>query len=180
MKKVKSINNSQQLPVVTKEQGSKYVDFCDYKQLPVSESNLKELAKRLELWAITDDDALKFKQFLVRERVCWDSFYRWMEKSPELKRAHALALDAIGNRREVGAIKRSYDSGMVRSSMPIYDKDWTTMEEWRGKITQEQNKDNEQKVVIIERFPETLEVKSRRSPEEVANDAVARTKNGHR
>lgn len=179
MKKDKSIKNTEQLPVVTKVDTGEYVEFDDWRGIPVSSSYLANLADKLIVWAVTDNDADKLNEFYVTEKIHKKSFYRWMEKSNALKRAHELAMMAIGNRREKNGLRRIYDSGMISKSMPIYDEDWKALEEWRSKMTKEENAGNEQKVVIIEKFPDSPEVKPKRTPEEVAAAVVSKTKNGH-
>jgi hypothetical protein len=127
-----------------------YFDLGCFKQRPVSERYIDRLAEELVKWARDDEEALKLSQFLIKNGIGDSDFYRFLDRNAKLKQAHAFALEAIGNRREIGALKRKLDSNMVFASMPHYDKDWRYLTEWKAKLKDAQERGH---VFTIEMSP---------------------------
>lgn len=113
-----------------------YDDMFTLRQTPVSKDYLLKFALEWVNWAMTDEDALKLTQFYVLKGIHNFSVERWMKRCPELQRAHDWALMIIGNRREIGAIKKIYDSAMIRTTMCMYDTQWKELEEWRARLSE--------------------------------------------
>jgi len=110
-----------------------------FRQIPVSQDYLKHLACELAYWADTNEDALVFSEFFHdrKPRIPKQSFYEWVKKNQFLADAHKYALEAIGNRREKGALKKKLDANTVIKSMPIYSEEWKELNEWYGKMKTE-------------------------------------------
>lgn len=124
----------------------------------MTDIGLRRLGKDLTQWALNDDDALTIRQFFNERGIGEHSVQLWQEKSPEFKAACKLAMSAIGTRREIGGIKKKFDSNFVSSSMAHYLKEYKALAEWRAALRQKEEAKNETKVVVIERYPSTPEV----------------------
>lgn len=135
-----------------------YFDAASYKRTPMTDIGLKKLGRDLTQWALHDDDALTIRQFFNERGMGDNSIEKWQKKSPEFKAACKLAMSAIGTRREIGGIKKKFDSNFVSSSMAHYLKEYKALAEWRSALRDKADAKNETKVVIIERFPSTPEV----------------------
>jgi len=129
-----------------------YTDLFTFKKVPISEAYIDRLATELLDWALNNDDALKMSQFYLGKGISYHSFSRWLKRSKNLEEAHNSALKLLGNRREIGAIKKKYDTSMIATMMPKYDEDWKEVIEWRSKL-KEQEASNETKIVVIEKAP---------------------------
>jgi hypothetical protein len=150
----KAKKNSIESSKVAKKTFFDYLDTFTFKMKPISEDSLDKLAEELVRWAVNDDDALKLSQFYIKHGFYDSDFYNWCARNKNLEIAHKTAMIAIGNRREIGAIKRKYDSGTINTSMSIYDKQWKELAEWKANLNKEKEQ-VEQKIIVIERFPES-------------------------
>ena len=149
------------LPKLAKIAYDEYRDMTSFRVKPVSDHFIDKLAQALVSWACDNEDALKLTQFFIQRRIDISYLYRWEQRSENLKMAHEFALMCIGARREIGALKRKYDAGIVASTMAHYDKSWKELEEWRAKLRNKELEDNKTMVVVMERFPEIDSVPAR-------------------
>ena len=101
-----------------------YLDLYTFETKPVTNRFLDMLADKYKNWVVMHEDALIFTEFLEEQYLCTDSFYSWMEKSPNLKRAHKYVLMVLGNRRERGAINKSMDGNFISKTHGHYSEVW--------------------------------------------------------
>lgn len=119
-----------------------YTDLFTFKRKPISYAFVERIAEELVTWAREDDEALKLSQFYLAKGVPHSTFKKLVNDHPALKIARDSAMQFIGNRREIGALKKKLDSGMISSQMAKYDKSWWTLEEKRAELrARTQNKD---------------------------------------
>jgi hypothetical protein len=156
----KKINHSmriaQNIPVVFED----YRDMQTMEMKPCSGLFLERLAEDMTKWVDESEDNLVISQFFHSRKINVQNLYRWLPKSESLREAHSYVMARLGSRREVGALKKEYDSGMVRTTMPHYDKVWKDLEEWRSKLREPTESGD--KVVVIERFPDVPSVPERK------------------
>lgn len=128
----------------------------------ITNKMMDDLGKELVEWAEHNPDALKLKQFYGQKGIGEKKFNEWCTKFPDLAEHRDQAKMHIGNRREVGALRRELDTGMVIWMMPQYDQDWDDQLVRRESL---KNKDGEKggetKIVCVgfEKFPDCPEVK---------------------
>lgn len=145
-----------------------YMDTFTFKMKPMSIEGIERIAAELVNWARNNDDALKIAQFWNDKGINHQDFYRWMEWSPALKSAHEITMSILGTRREIGAIQKKFDTGMISFTMPFYDKNWKDNVEWRSSLKAKEaaEQNNETKIVIMERIPDSPLVPSKPKKEE--------------
>jgi len=132
-----------------------YLNMFTFKQTPISTDYLLHYALEWVNWALTDDDALTMEGFHIKKGVQSFTVSRWCQRSPELKQAHDHVMEIIGDRREKGAINRKYDSGMIRTTMPMYKAKWRELEEWRAQLSEKIASAGGLKVVELEKFADS-------------------------
>ena len=110
-----------------------YLDMFSLRERPVSDRWLDNLAVELIKWAINNSEALKLTQFYQERGIGSNDVKRWIGRNENFARAHSFARGIIGDRREIGAIKRIYDPSMIRAMQAYYDEDYKVQEEWRIK-----------------------------------------------
>jgi hypothetical protein len=139
-------------PAKPKYMYDEYYDYFTFKMRPVSDQWIDALAHELLDWATTNDNAFKITQFYHMKGIGSDDIKRWRERNKNLDVAYVRALEMLGNRREIGAIKGKLKEGIVLSSMPMYDKKWKSLAEWRAAL---RNKSEEEKTVkvLLEHIP---------------------------
>ena len=133
-KPFKTIENNTENQKAATKVIDQYRDIFTWRERPVSEAFIERLASDLARWAIEDDDALKLTQFIHAKGICSQTFYRWAKKHHSLGMAKDVALEAIGCRREIGAIKNKYNAKVIMSQMAKYDSSWWKLEEKRAQL----------------------------------------------
>ncbi len=129
-----------------------YRDMFTFRMTPISPEGIEKVAQELLDWAMNNNDALKVTQFYHKKGLSGTTVARWKELSPSFNEAHGEAKAIIGNRREIGGLKKDFDSGIVRTSMPIYDKSWRKNEEWRSTLNKEKPTEGGTKIIIMEKY----------------------------
>lgn len=142
-----------------------YYNFNTFRLMPVSQSTLERLRDNAIKWAISDNNALKIKQFLILNGITPGTWTRWKDKYPEIKEAHEVMLTAIGNRREVGLITRKFDPGSTMKSMIVYDEEWKHIGEWWANLSQKESIGGGQQIVVIEKIADSPLVPIRKEEE---------------
>lgn len=152
-----------------------YFDMFEYKNKPVSDRFKEHLSRKLLDWAVNDDNAYKLSQFWIKEGIPPSDAERWRQNNEHIRRSYEIALLAIGNRRELGGLKKDLDSGMVKHTMPQYDKGWKDLAEWQSKLKEEAAGNGGTQIVVLDRIPDSDLVPSKLTPEEVAEKVNKRT-----
>lgn len=118
-------------------------------------STLDRYCKEIVEWARVTEDAIKIQQWLALKGISYDKWNDWCGKYPKLQRAHNSAKMHIGNRRELGAITRKFDSGNTMFMMPAYDPQWENMLRLRAEIAEKKDNQKAPGWVIIEKAATT-------------------------
>ncbi len=118
-------------PVKAKDNSYHYDDYyCinSFKRKPVSDIYLDAFAKRMREWPDKPtnkdedgDEPLRVDQFLALEGITYPDLYRWEKRHEGVRQAYAYLLMRLGRRREIGALKKKYDAGMVARTQWKYD-----------------------------------------------------------
>jgi len=116
---------------ITRVTADLYKDLFFPRPYPLNDTFVERLAADLVHWALEDNDALVLVDFLHARKLHSKTFWEWTEKYPILKEANAIAKQAIGSRREKGAIKGKYNPAMIMSQQAKYDASWKELEAWR-------------------------------------------------
>ena len=142
-------------------------DTFQFKEQPVSEQYILEVGKKLIEWAKVTEDALKVSQFCTLMDIHITDIARWRKRVPKMELAFRQATQIIGDRREIGGLKKNLDSGMISQTMAHYDQDWKDLAEWKSKLSKDESESKGNVTIVMERFPDSKIVPSR-TPEEVA------------
>lgn len=133
--------------IVTKKHSTK-------KKVRARCSNWEEAtADALREWAMKDDSYL-IEDFYSLRNIPPTTFYAGVKRNKYLKDAHEFALIRCGSRREHKCIKENLNINTVAAfALPHYFKRWRDQLEWRAELkNKEDQKDNKQKIVVIEKF----------------------------
>lgn len=141
-----------------------YYDWKIQAKTPITEKRMNDIAKELYEWARDCSTAYKVSQFFTTKGIGSTTWEGWVDKFEVIREAHKEAVRMIGDRREIGAIEKRLEPGMIASSMAHYDKAWKRLAEWRASLRNDKNEENQQKIVV-------MEVYNKKSPEEVAMEA---------
>ena len=162
----------EQNAVSVKKSEVKIVYLDEWKNFTTHEKNLlttgtaERLARELVAWARGDENALKVSQFLEMNGISRRTWNRWVQKYEVFSDAYDYALMCIGNRREVGVMTRKFDSQSTSFMMLHYDEDWREAMSMKAKLSSPEGLSTGQKFVVLEKYPDSPMVPTRRSESE--------------
>lgn len=111
-----------------------YFDAYEYKENVISDRGLDMMGKALVRWALEDEDALKLRFFFSQKGIGSGDIKRWRRRNKRFNAAYELAKTIIGDKREIGALKRKLDTALVLRTMRLYDDEYNKwlkkLEEW--------------------------------------------------
>ena len=128
--------------------------FCmkEMQPKPVTMNFLKLMAEMLIEW-VNDEDVVTFNEFFQYAHIGSGTFHNYVDRCPELKRAHAYALDVLGGRREAGAMRRRLDTNAVWKCQYQYGKNYKDAMEYAAKLAKKEDMDEGgTKIVLIEKM----------------------------
>jgi hypothetical protein len=108
---------------------------------PVSDTFLDKFCEDLMSWSF-QEDAFCLTQFLRYYGIHEQVFYDWVKKYEQVKYAHWVAMSNLGDKREIGALTKKYDSGTVEKVMAVYSSVWAAAEVRRSKLRREEQGDS--------------------------------------
>lgn len=122
-----------------------YQDLFSLKTRPVTQGFIERLAHELIEWA-KKPDSLVVKDFYNEKHIGVKTFYRWIDKYPEMAAANEYALNRLSSKREIGGLTRKFDPTFAWNSLPKYDPEWREFMQWKSSL--KQSEDNQQKIVV--------------------------------
>jgi hypothetical protein len=143
-----------------------YLNIHTFQKHIITQSFIESEAKKLRDWANLEDSLL-IQDFADKQGYRRTLFYEWVEKYPTFAIAHEYALSRLGSRREIGAMTRRFAEATTHRTLSHYQDIWKNETIALSKLKEDNSVQNEQRVVIIERFPAIEERK--KTPEEVAS-----------
>lgn len=108
-----------------------------------------------------DEEVIKVVEFPLSRNLLPKTYYDWLDRYPVLADAHAQATAIIGSRREKFALKGKYDRSIVLKTMAMYDPEYKKNLEWEAKLRNREEDKNVQKIIVLERYPESEKVPSK-------------------
>lgn len=116
--------------------------------------DVDELCQKILAWG-EKEGSLVLREFAAKEGIPIGTFLDWVERNEKLKSAYSIARSLVGCRRERGALEGLYSVPMVLRFQPIYDAEFKNMMEWESKLKNTEASSQSQKIVVLERFPES-------------------------
>lgn len=121
-------------PTIKAVWDDQYLCMFTLRQKPICDAVLEKWGAELLDWAKNCDDALKLSQFCTLKGLTMDDLLRFSKRNQVFNTAYQRAKAMLGDRREMGALKKKYDTNITAFMMPHYDKDWKDMAEWKAKL----------------------------------------------
>lgn len=148
---VKKLNTStrekKQAPNVVRKYTiiDEYLCLFSFKKKPISEGFIHKLCEEFCKWANRDgkdgsDESLRLDDFADEMGVNKRDIERWRLKFPNLQEAYEYAKRRIASRREIGAMKRRYESSTVLKTQGYYCDVYRTEEERRAKLQKDEER----------------------------------------
>lgn len=127
---------------------------------PEKESWRKRLIYSLEEWIDTKDEKgrlpLEIMQFCAAYKIPYQTFLQWSQRYEDIGETYTNIKLALASRRRVGAMHRDYDKDAVYKDLHRYDPEWDAINKYHAALKKDEAQlANDQRIVIIERFPES-------------------------
>lgn len=139
-----------------------------YRQIPLNESVATEIAKDFLKYCRSEKKGLSIARYCKMKGIARFTFDFWCTKYPPMAAAKKIGKTYIGDNREIGGLTRKLDPSLVRATMPLYNKEYKELEEWRSKLkTDESERDQTINVIMpkVERVIDNGPVQSGACPE---------------
>ena len=130
-----------------------FKEYFFFRSKPLNDSQLEQLAEQYLHWAEHNDKALKVSQFLTANRISWEDFYLWQERSKALKQAHKWVLAILGDRREIGALERKYDASIVNRTLSYYCPVAKEQDIFKASLAKTEEDKKQNITIVVEKFP---------------------------
>jgi len=137
-----------------------YYDLQTFKMKPFPYSWLVRLSEDLRAWSLKDT-SLRIESFYLDNGIRQLDYYRFVDRCEELRESHETALQRIAIRRDQGALTKKFDSSWAARTQAAFDPEYRKARKFEAELAKE-TQDGGQRVVIIERMPETKEVKEKK------------------
>jgi len=147
-----------------------YTNLYTLKKHPVTEPFIERISADLIKWAKEDKNALTLSQFYLEKGIPYSTFKGLMNRFPMLKMARDSAMEFMGNRREIGALKNKMNPNMVMSQQANYAPSWMELEVKRSDLrikSQEKINPDIKYVIALEDFSKEVKKKTHNLPEEM-------------
>lgn len=150
VKKTKPTKKSDVIHSTWKEE---YRNLFTNEEHHVNETFIERLGDELMKWAFEDENALVMTQFLRNKGIPTSTADKWLKKYDHFRERWCEARLAIGERREIGMIKKKYDINAIRPVMHHYSHIWKNSEEWRASLRNKTEENKQANVtVVIEKY----------------------------
>jgi hypothetical protein len=127
-----------------------YLDIFTLRMKPTHPTVIEQFFLFMPKWAQEDPEAFKISQYRILKGVSQKTMEHWKTLDPKYDEAYETTKAILGNKREIGWIKKQYEPSAIRLSMRNYDPEWialTTEDESKGNVT-----------VVMQVAPTTKEV----------------------
>lgn len=104
---------------------------------PVSDAFLDKFCEDLISWSY-QKDAFCITQFLRYYGIHEQVFYNWVSGHEQVKNAHWVAMTNIGDRREIGAITKQFDAGIIEKSLHMYSSVYASARNYDARLKREE------------------------------------------
>ena len=114
-------------------------------------SKIEEVIADFLKWGKEDPNAFKISQYRRARGYPKSTWYFWVEKFPDFKRANIIVKEDIASNRELGVggvYERRLDHSMLKM-MYRYDPDWDEMELRAAHLKAIKEEDKKQNITIV-------------------------------
>lgn len=137
-----------------------YLSTISWQMCPANDAFYDRLAIELVTWAREKDDAIFVEDFFDIKGIYDKDLIRFMEKNENLRKAYEMALSVIGRRRERRGLTREFAEGLVKFTMPLYDKKWAAREKEVAALRDPESKKPTEVKVVMHNYGSDVDIKA--------------------
>jgi hypothetical protein len=151
---------------------------------PITNEYLNAMSHELIEWACNDDEPVyTIRKFFRDRRHARESIRTWLKRYEPFRVAYEFALEAIGDRRELGGLgvlPKKLDTAIVLRSMHNYLDEWKDIDRWHASLKEESNKPTTLNIIVdpIEKVIEANGCRNNNQAESVQAEKLSETDSG--
>lgn len=111
-----------------------------YRQYPISKAIVDKMIEELPDWPLKNPIAISISEFYLSRNISEGSYYRLLEKYPELKECHKVALLRLGNSLYKSAVFKNADWSAVKHRLYNYGESFEKDYKFHAQIKAEADK----------------------------------------
>lgn len=132
----------------------RYKNLNSWRERPVSKAFIDKISAELMEWS-DEEDSFKIGQFLRERGMPRNAFDRLVAQHEKLAKAYEYALSSIGDRREIGALKRELSEKTVHFVQHHYCPIWKGAEKHHADLKKDEGGEGSKTLVIeVKEFSE--------------------------
>jgi len=120
-------------------------------------ADLQELAHDLVLWA-QEDDSINFGTWMFNYKIGYDRFSCWARREALFAEAISVSKAIIGARREKKILIGEHNATTGGRWLPYWVEPYKDHLEWESKLKNPDVVTGENRIVVIEKFPNSPDV----------------------
>ena len=160
MARKKIAQHSKAIEGLSKTEGLwNYLQTDAFRFFPDKDAWRQRLIFSLYEWVESEDNKgrkpVEVMQFCKAYKIPYMTLFKWINKYDDIKQAYENVKMALACHRKVGAIYKEIDKEAAWRDLHKYDPEWHEINMYHAALKDKERSDNEQKIVIIERFPES-------------------------
>jgi hypothetical protein len=132
-----------------------YLSTISFQMQPANHATKLRLAIELSTWVRENEKAYTLSQFYTMKGIPHDVYYQWASDCLELREANRLALEIMGDRREIGALENRLNSMIARFILPQYKREWREQEVFRATLQRESGESRGMLTVVLDSVEES-------------------------
>lgn len=136
-----------------------------FKSIPISKAMVEQMVEELPDWPKKNPDNKTITEYYLSKGLVHSTYYNLLNKYPELKEAHQIALRRIGERLWGNAVDRKSDWAATRWNLHNYAQEFKDNNAYLAALAKQENENVGPAVVVIEKMPETSVVKRKKEVE---------------
>jgi hypothetical protein len=124
--------------------------FFQWRNTPLGLPFRQDLVAKMVEWA-EHKDSFKVTQFCYSHGIPYKTFLRWTQKYPDIHEVYQGILLHLGNKRELGALKRELCPATAHYTMSHYCPIWKEQQERKARLKQPETQ--ESGIQVVELLP---------------------------
>jgi hypothetical protein len=135
-----------------------YPDLFFFREEPTPYALIERLMQEWRTEWLPKPRSLRIRQFFNEKGISSKYLYQWVEKYPEVKETYDFVLDALADKRDIGATLKDgeLNGEQVRHTFWRYEQGEKDFIAWKAGLTKKEEGAGQGNImVVLEQFPES-------------------------
>lgn len=137
---------------------------CEFslRKIPITQARIEKIKDNLRVWLDENPEAKSISKFYYAQDISSKSYYRLLERDPELAELHEMTMRKMGERMYENSVDCRANWNAVKFRLHQYAPEFKEAREYEAQLAKREDVANSGPVfVVMDKFPETSIVKPR-------------------